>query len=54
MHDIRERQIIHDRLQADVDQFLARGGKIEQLTPDTHASTKRDDDLVDLPLGDDE
>lgn len=32
-HDVREQQIIRDRLQSDVDAFLARGGKIETLTP---------------------
>lgn len=32
-HDVREQQIIRDRLQADVDRFVANGGKIETLAP---------------------
>lgn len=54
-HDIRNQQIIRDRLQSDVDAFLARGGKVETL-PAFAGSPKQDDEddatvMTAVPFG---
>lgn len=53
-HDIRNQQIIRDRLQSDVDEFLARGGKVEQLPGLAAPRIAEDDDeiaVTALPFG---
>lgn len=54
-HDVRDRQIIRDKLQADVDEFLARGGKVEQLAGIGGSAAKSDDDddtaITAVPFG---
>ncbi len=53
-HDIRNQQIIRDRLQSDVDAFLARGGKVEQLVGLAAAPKTDDDDdtvMTAVPFG---
>lgn len=52
-HDIRNQKIIRERLQSDVDEFLARGGKVEQLAGMVAPKTDDDDDTVmtAIPFG---
>lgn len=47
-HDVREQQFIRDKLQADVDAYLARGGKIETLAG--VGMRRLTDDEDDAPL----